>query len=149
MSPPDVPLSGVMANRRTLHHRPMRLEITDDLIDALIDAHDDTLVALRAALLRELAQDEHMHAREVMLCGIPVPDRHVLELAGKLRDSGFDATAARLEDAYTRQTWVLALSIAERDEILQVLVDCPDSLAELRAVLVLVQECEWRRREGL
>jgi hypothetical protein len=53
-----MPLSGLMAARRRLHHQPIRLDITDDLIDALIDARDDTLVALRAALLRELAAEQ-------------------------------------------------------------------------------------------
>ena len=64
----------------------MRLEITDDLIDALVDAQDETLVALRAALVRELARDDHLYdrllqdltrdeqldARVMMLRGIPV-----------------------------------------------------------------------------
>jgi hypothetical protein len=31
---------------------------------------------------------------------------------------------------------VLALDIPERDEILELLVDCPDGLCELRAVLL-------------
>ena len=67
----------------------MRLEITDDLIDALVDAQDETLVALRAALVRELARDDHLYdrllqdlardqqldARVMMLRGIPVARR--------------------------------------------------------------------------
>jgi hypothetical protein len=42
---------------------------------------------------------------------------------------------------------LIAFSIAEREEILAVLVECPAQLAELRAVLL--QEHEWRVREGL
>jgi hypothetical protein len=42
---------------------------------------------------------------------------------------------------------VLALSIPARDDVLQVLVECPEGLAELRAVLL--QQQEWRVREGI
>ena len=49
--------------------------------------------------------------------------------------------------SYEHQARLLGLSTAERDEILAVLVDCPDGLGELRAVLV--QQHEWRRCEGL
>lgn len=83
----------------------------------------------------------------MMLCGIPIADRYVLELARMLRDAGIDDTAERLETAQERQTKLLGLSIEERERILSVLVDCPKPLAELRAVLL--QEHEWRRREGL
>jgi hypothetical protein len=79
--------------------------------------------------------------------GIPVADRHALELATMLRTAGQENTAARLENGYERQTRILALSIAERDEILNVLVDCPEPLCELRATLL--QEHEWRVREGI
>jgi hypothetical protein len=88
-----------------------------------------------------------MYARSVMLAGIPVADRYVLELAGRLRDSGFDHTAERLETAQERQTGLLGLSIEDRDVVLSVLEDPPDQLCELRAVLL--QEHERRRREGL
>ncbi len=64
-----------------------------------------------------------------------------------LRDAGCDDTAARLESGYEHQARLLGLSTAERDEILAVLVDCPDGLGELRAVLV--QQHEWRVREGM
>ena len=82
----------------------------------------------------------------MMLAGIPVDDRLVLDLAGRLRDAGFDDTALRLENAYDRETRVLALTISDREAIVRVLEDCPDELAELRGVL---REHEWRRREGL
>ena len=74
-------------------------------------------------------------------------DKRVLTLAAKLRDAGLDDTAERLEIAYDRETAVLARSITARDDILQVLVDCPEGLCELRAVLLKQQE--WRAREGL
>ena len=83
----------------------------------------------------------------MMLAGIAVADRYVLELARRLRDAGFPITANRLETAYERQTKLLALTIKERERILRALADCPKSLAELRAVLL--NEREWRRREGL
>ena len=46
----------------------------------------------------------------MMLAGIGVVDRHVLELASKLRDAGCDDTAARLESGYEHQAKLLALS---------------------------------------
>ncbi len=83
----------------------------------------------------------------MFLAGIPIEDKRVLTLAGKLRDAGLDDTAERLETAYDLETKVLALSIAHRDDLLQVLVDCPEDLCELRAVLL--QQQAWRDREGL
>ena len=83
----------------------------------------------------------------MMLAGIAVADRHVIEVARMLRDAGSDDTAARLESGYEHQARLLALSVEEPDEILGVLVDCPDGLGELRAVLL--QQHEWRRREGI
>ena len=83
----------------------------------------------------------------MMLAGVPVPDRLVLTLAAQLRDAGLDDTAEKLENGYDRETKILALSIGERDEILSVLVDPPEQLLELRAVLL--REAEWRVREGL
>ncbi len=83
----------------------------------------------------------------MMLAGLSVADRHVLALARMLRDAGCDDTAARLESGYEHQARLLALSTAVRDEILVVLVDCSDGLVELRATLL--QQHEWRRREGI
>jgi hypothetical protein len=77
-----------------------------------------------------------VYARAMVLAGIPVADRHVLELAGRLRDAGFESTADRLGTAQERQTRLLALTIDEREQILATLVDCPPSLGELRAVLL-------------
>jgi hypothetical protein len=75
----------------------------------------------------------------MMLAGIAVSDRYVLELASRLRDAGYDHTAERFETAQQR--------IKDREVILSVLVDPPEQLAELGGVLL--QEHEWRQREGL
>lgn len=84
----------------------------------------------------------------MVLASISVADPSVLELAGKLRDGGFGATAARVEAGYERRIHMLGLDTAERGEILQALVvDCPAGLGDLRTVLL--QEQEWRDREGL
>jgi hypothetical protein len=53
-----------------------------------------------------------------------------------LRNAGCDDTATRLESGYEHQARLLALWTAERDEILAVLVDCPEGLGELRATLL-------------
>jgi hypothetical protein len=81
------------------------------------------------------------------LAGTPVSDRDVLELSRLLRDSGFDETAEKLETAYDRETIVLALTVPDREAIIRTLDDPPDSLAELRGVLL--REHVWRVREGL
>jgi hypothetical protein len=83
----------------------------------------------------------------MFLAGVPVDDKRVLTLAAKLRDVGLDDTAERLETAYDKEVKVLALEIFHRDDILQVLVDCPEGLCELRAVLLKQQA--WRDREGI
>jgi hypothetical protein len=82
----------------------------------------------------------------VRLAGIAVPDQHVLELALLLRKVGSDETAERLENAYDLETKILALTIAEREQIIQALDVPPDALAELRGVLL--REHAWRVREG-
>jgi hypothetical protein len=83
----------------------------------------------------------------MMLAGVPVADVDVLELARLVRKAGFDHTAERLENAWHVECKVLALTIPEREEVLRLLDDPPDGLAELRGVLV--REHEWRVREGL
>ena len=83
----------------------------------------------------------------MFLAGVPVDDELVLVLAERLRDAGLDYTAEKLETAWELETEVLALSTTARDEILEVLVDCPEGLCELRAVLL--QEQAWREREGI
>ena len=83
----------------------------------------------------------------MMLAGLNVADRHVIDLARLLREAGCDDTAARLESGYEHQARLLALSTSERDEILSVVVECPEELTQLRATLL--QQHEWRRREGM
>jgi hypothetical protein len=90
---------------------------------------------------------EQVYARVVFLAGIPIDDRHILGLAGRLRGAGLADTAERLENAYGRETRVLALSMVDREAILRCVEDGPAEFAELRAILV--QEHEWRHREGL
>ena len=83
----------------------------------------------------------------MILAGIPIDDKLVLTLASRLSDGGLYVTAVRLKTACDLEVKVLALEIRERDEILQVLVDCPEGLRELRAVLL--QQQAWRDREGI
>ncbi len=83
----------------------------------------------------------------MMLAGIPVADKDVLELARLLRGVEFEEVAARLEGAWDAETKVVALTVGERESILRVLDDPPAGLAELRGVLL--REAEWRVREGL
>ena len=74
-------------------------------------------------------------------------DRLVLQLAQRLRDAQIDDTAEKLERAWSRETRVLGLNVADREVPLRVLGDGPAELAELRGVLL--NEHEWRRAEGL
>jgi len=82
----------------------------------------------------------------MVLACIAVADPSVLELSVKLRDFGFDATAARIEGGYESQALMLTLDTAERGEILHALVDCPEGLRELRTVLQM--EANWQSRPG-
>jgi hypothetical protein len=52
-----------------------------------------------------------------------------------------------LERALETEVEILALTIEDRERILWALDDSPEGLAELRGVLL--QEHEWRVREGL
>ncbi len=83
----------------------------------------------------------------MQLAGIPVRDADVLELARLLREADFEDVAERLENAYDRESRVLALTVPEREAIIRALDDAPVGLAELRGVLLL--EHEARVREGL
>jgi hypothetical protein len=83
----------------------------------------------------------------VLLAGLPVPDRLVLELAQCLRTEGVHDTAETLEDAYDNEGDIVSLTISDREAILRVLEYCPYGLSELRGVLLLEQE--WRLAEGL
>ena len=83
----------------------------------------------------------------MLLAGLSVPDRLVLELAQCLRTEGLNDTAEILEDAYDDERGVVALTISDREAILRALEYCPYGLSELRGVLLL--EHEWRLAEGL
>ena len=83
----------------------------------------------------------------MLLAGLPVPDRLVLELAQCLRTEGIQDTAETLEDAYDNERDIVSLTISDREAILRVLEYCPYGLAELQGVLLL--EHEWRLAEGL
>ena len=69
----------------------------------------------------------------IHLAGVPIRDELVLELAGLIED---DELGSRLETAYGRMTKVLALTIPEREMIIQALDEPPPGLEELRAVLL-------------
>ncbi len=100
---------------------------------------------LRALILRVASNVCTLGA--MMLAGLRVPDRDVLELVSSLRDAGLDATAEKFEQAHGNEVVVLAL-ISEREAILRTLDDAgSEVLAELRAVLLC--EHEGRVREGL
>ena len=69
----------------------------------------------------------------VHLAGVPVPPAAMLELADLVDD---DELAAKLRGALERGARILALDDAERDALLAALDDPPDTLAELRGVLL-------------
>jgi hypothetical protein len=78
------------------------------------------------------------------LAGLRIPDEDVRELA-KLVD---EPTRSFLEKALGLEAGVVALTIEDRERILWALDDVrTDALVELRGVLL--QEREWRGREGL
>ena len=58
-----------------------------------------------------------------------------------------EPTGSKLQRAVRYEVKILALTIPERQQVLRALEDPPAGLEELRAVLV--QEQEWREREGL
>ena len=81
------------------------------------------------------------------LAGVPVRDEDVLELARLLHDAGFDDTAEALVVALEAEQAIVALTIQDREAILRTLDDPLKGLIELRGVLL--QEHEWRLRDGL
>jgi hypothetical protein len=83
----------------------------------------------------------------MMLAGIPVPPDATAALAALVRAAGAEDLADRLDRALADDVKLLALTIDERAIILYSLDDPPEGLAELRAVLL--NEHEWRQREGL
>jgi hypothetical protein len=82
-----------------------------------------------------------------MLAGVAVPSEAVTALAATVRDAGAVELADRLERALDDEVRLLGLTIDERSTILSALEDPPDGLAGLRAVLL--NEHEWRQREGI
>jgi hypothetical protein len=80
----------------------------------------------------------------MMLCGLPVRDDAVLELARLVDD---EELAGRLERAYGDNLKLLALSFSDRDSILAALDDSPPGLEEGRDCSS--GERAWRVREGL
>lgn len=84
----------------------------------------------------------------MMLAGVPVRDKDVLELARLLHDAGFDHTAETLVAALEAEHAIVALTIHDRESILRALDDPPTvDLAELRGVLL--EEHVWRSENGL
>ena len=83
----------------------------------------------------------------MLLAGLEIPDRLVLELAQCLRALSLHDTAETLEDAYDADQGIVSLAITDREAILRALDDCAYGLAELRGVLLL--EHEWGLTEGL
>ena len=78
------------------------------------------------------------------LAGLRIPDEDVRELI-KLVD---EPTRSFLEKSLALDSEVVALTIEDRERVLWALDDVrSEALAELRAVLL--QEHEWRAREGL
>lgn len=78
------------------------------------------------------------------LAGLRIPDEDVRELI-RLVD---EPTRSFLERSLALEAEVVALTIEDRERILSALDDVrTDALAELRGVLL--QEHEWRSREGL
>jgi hypothetical protein len=54
----------------------------------------------------------------VLLAGLPVPERLVLELAQCLRTEGLNDAAEILEEAYDDGDCIVALTISDREAIL-------------------------------
>jgi hypothetical protein len=83
----------------------------------------------------------------VRLAGVSVREEHVADLARLLYAAGFDDTGDTLLVALDAEQDLVALSVADRQAILQVLDDPPIALAELRGVLLAGHE--GRMRDGL
>jgi len=83
----------------------------------------------------------------MMLAGCPVPNSAVVELARILRHNGAGNLADRLDRAVADQVKLLALTFPERAVLLAALEDPPDTLTELRAVLL--SDHRWRLAQGL
>jgi hypothetical protein len=82
-----------------------------------------------------------------MLAGIPINRDLTLELAHLLDNAGHEQTAGVLVLGLDNERRVVALTIPDRENILSVLDDPPDGLAELRGSLL--RETTWRLENGL
>lgn len=71
------------------------------------------------------------------LAGIAVERLAVLELAERLAHAGYTDTAALLLTADASGDERVGLSVKDREAVIDVLVDTPDSLAQLHGVLVV------------
>lgn len=83
----------------------------------------------------------------MLLAGIHVREALVLELAGQLPRDDDAQTADTLEGAVAVHQPTVALTIHDRMAIIEVLLDAPAGLEELRGVLLA--EHVGRKREGL
>ena len=79
----------------------------------------------------------------LIVAGIPL----TAELVKTLADLVDEPAASSLRAALDTDRIGLALTMAEREQILRGLDDPPSGLTELR--IVLLREHEWRVREGL
>jgi hypothetical protein len=83
----------------------------------------------------------------VRLVGTSVREQNVAALAELLLEAGFEDTADVLLVALDAEQDLVAVSVTDREAILQVLHNPPAGLAELRDVLLA--EHEERARDGL
>jgi len=75
-------------------------------------------------------------------------EAEVFLLTSRLRDAGFSAEAASLEDGRRRgEATLLTLDSTERAAIVQALKHSTGSLAQLRDSMI--RELEWRHKHGL
>ena len=79
----------------------------------------------------------------MLVGGVSVDERLLRELVRIVPPT----LARRLDTALFYRAKVLGLTVPERKAILAALEDAPAGLEELRGVLL--NELEWRRREGL
>ena len=79
---------------------------------------------------------------DINLAGVAVQARDAIELIWRLRNYGFDDTAARIERALTIRTLPAGLRDSDRDAVLYALVDRRKGggLATLRAALLHQRE---------
>jgi hypothetical protein len=104
------------------------------------------LLANGRVALRFAYEQMFVYGRPMWLAGVPVSDEHVVELVRRLRELSLGGHADHLERALDRGARIVALDVSDREAILQALEGCPDSLADLRSVLV--DDHLWRAREG-